>query len=141
MRTATASSPPTRSTSPSSPASPRTNRWVRRRSVRGVGLIPSASYSITVRLQVPADGLPASQLTAAVESAGGMVTAFDVTAVRGDFLQVDLTCASPDADHADQITKALAAVEGVTVGKVSDRTFLLHLGGKIEVQSKVPLKT
>jgi malate dehydrogenase (oxaloacetate-decarboxylating) len=106
-----------------------------------VGLIPSASYSITVRLQVPADGLPASQLAAAVESAGGMVTAFDVTAARGDFLQVDLTCAAPDADRADQITKALAAVEGVTVGKVSDRTFLLHLGGKIEVQSKVPLKT
>ena len=106
-----------------------------------MGLIPSASYSITVRLQVPADGLPASQLTAAVEAAGGMVTAFDVTAARGDFLQVDLTCAAPDADHAEQITKALAAVEGVTVGKVSDRTFLLHLGGKIEVQSKVPLKT
>ena len=70
-----------------------------------------------------------------------MVTAFDVTAARGDFLQVDLTCAAPDAERADQITKALAAVEGVTVGKVSDRTFLLHLGGKIEVQSKVPLKT
>ena len=106
-----------------------------------MGLIPSASYSITVRLQVPADGLPASQLTAAVESAGGMVTAFDVTAARGDFLQVDLTCAAPDADHAEHITAALAAVDGVTVGKVSDRTFLLHLGGKIEVQSKVPLKT
>ena len=106
-----------------------------------MGLIPSASYSITVRLEVPADGLPASQLTAAVESAGGMVTAFDVTAARGDFLQVDLTCAAPDADRAELITKALAAVEGVTVGKVSDRTFLLHLVGKIEVQSKVPLKT
>jgi malate dehydrogenase (oxaloacetate-decarboxylating) len=70
-----------------------------------------------------------------------MVTAFDVTAARGDFLQVDLTCAAPDAEHADRITDALAAVEGVTVGKVSDRTFLLHLGGKIEVRSKVALKT
>jgi malate dehydrogenase (oxaloacetate-decarboxylating) len=106
-----------------------------------VGLVPSASYSITVRLEVPADGLPASQLTTAVESAGGMVTAYDVNAARGDFMQVDLTCAAPDADHADKITDALAAVEGVTVGKVSDRTFLLHLGGKIEVQSKVPLRT
>jgi len=105
-----------------------------------VGLIPSASYSITVRLDVPADGLPASQLTSAVESAGGMVTAFDVTAARGDRMQVDLTCAAPDADHAGLITDALAQVDGVTVGKVSDRTFLLHLGGKIEVQSKVPLR-
>jgi len=106
-----------------------------------MGLIPNASYSITVRLDVPADGLPASQLTTAVESAGGMVTAFDVTAARGDRMQVDLTCAAPDADHADQITAALGAVAGVTVGKVSDRTFLLHLGGKIEVRSKVPLRT
>jgi malate dehydrogenase (oxaloacetate-decarboxylating) len=106
-----------------------------------VTIIPSASYSITVRLEVPADGLPASQLAGAVESVGGMVTAFDVSASRGDRLQVDLTCAAPDADHADQIAVALRGVEGVTVGKVSDRTFLLHLGGKIEVVSKVPLNT
>src|SRR5687768_16151186 len=70
-----------------------------------------------------------------------MVTAFDVSASRGDRLQVDLTCAAPDADRADQIAVALRGVEGVTVGKVSDRTFLLHLGGKIEVVSKVPLNT
>ena len=104
-------------------------------------IVPSASYSITVRLEVPADGLPASQLAGAVESVGGTVTAFDVSASRGDRLQIDLTCAAPDADHAEQIAVALAAVEGVTVGKVSDRTFLLHLGGKIEVVPKVPLNT
>jgi malate dehydrogenase (oxaloacetate-decarboxylating) len=106
-----------------------------------VAVVPSASYSITVRLEVPADGLPASQLASAVEAVGGMVTAYDVTAARGDRLQVDLTCAAPDADRADDIAAALAAVEDVTVRKVSDRTFLLHLGGKIEVQSKVPLRT
>ena len=106
-----------------------------------MGVIPSASYSITVRLDLPADGLPASLLTGAVESAGGMVTAFDVTANRGDRMQVDLTCAAPDADHAELITDALGVVPGVIVGKVSDRTFLLHLGGKIEVNSKVPLRT
>ena len=78
----------------------------------------------------------------AVESAGGMVTAFDVTAARGDRLQVDLTCrrARRRPRRADRRRRS-AAVEGVTVGKVSDRTFLLHLGGKIEVQSKVPLRT
>ena len=105
-----------------------------------MGIIPSASYSITVRLEVPGEGLPPSQLTSAVESAGGMVTAFDVTAARGDRLQIDLTIAAPDADHEERITDALAAVEGVQVGKVSDRTFLLHIGGKIEVTSKVPLR-
>ena len=103
--------------------------------------LPSASYSITVRLEVPSEGLPASQLTGAVESAGGLVTAFDVTAAHADRLQIDLTCAAPDADRAGDIVDALGAVEGVNVGKVSDRTFLLHLGGKLEVRSKVPLKT
>ena len=106
-----------------------------------MGLVPSASYSITVRLDVPADGLPASQLTAAVESVGGMVTAFDVTAAHGDRMQVDLTCAARDADGADLIADALGAVDGVVVGKVSDRTFLLHLGGKIEIRPKIALRT
>ncbi len=109
-----------------------------------VSIVPSASYSITVRLEVPSEGLPASLLTGAVEAAGGVVTAFDVTAVHADRLQVDLTCAAPPTAHAggntQRIVDALAAVEGVKIGKVSDRTFLLHLGGKIEVHSKVPLK-
>ncbi|CAN5728201.1 MAG: NAD-dependent malic enzyme [Ilumatobacteraceae bacterium] len=106
-----------------------------------MGIIPSASYSVTVRLEVPSEGLPPSLLTSAVEKVGGMVTAFDVTAARGDKLQVDLTVAAPDAEHEDQITGALAAVPGVVVGNVSDRVFLLHIGGKIEITSKVPLKT
>ena len=53
---------------------------------------------------------------------------------------VDVTCDAVDADHADQITAAIGALPGVTVRKVSDRTFLLHLGGKLEVVPKVPLK-
>ena len=56
-----------------------------------MGIIPSASYSVTVRLEVPSEGLPPSLLTSAVEKVGGMVTAFDVTAARGDKLQVGNT--------------------------------------------------
>ena len=59
---------------------------------------------------------------------------------KPDGIVVDVTCNASDADHADQISEAIAQLPGVTVRKVSDRTFLLHLGGKIEVQSKVPLK-
>ena len=54
---------------------------------------------------------------------------------------IDVTCDTINADHAQEITTALTAHSGLTVRKVSDRTFLLHLGGKLEVQSKVPLKT
>ena len=58
-----------------------------------------------------------------------------------DKVVVDVTCDTINADHAEEITKAISAHAGLTVRKVSDRTFLLHLGGKLEVQSRVPLKT
>jgi malate dehydrogenase (oxaloacetate-decarboxylating) len=103
--------------------------------------IPNASYSITVRLEVPADPNSVGRLTTAVGSAGGVVTALDVTESHPDRIVVDVTCAASDQAHADQITAALQSLEGVTIRKVSDRTFLLHLGGKIEVRSKVPLRT
>jgi malate dehydrogenase (oxaloacetate-decarboxylating) len=101
---------------------------------------PSVSYSITVRLVVPAGGTAVSQLTNVVESAGGIVTALDVTASGVDQLRIDVTCAARDTDHADEIVVALRGVEGVDVHKVSDRTFLMHLGGTIEMASKHPIR-
>ncbi|HEY7042103.1 MAG TPA: NAD-dependent malic enzyme [Nocardioidaceae bacterium] len=101
---------------------------------------PSVSYSITVRLVVPAGGTAVSQLTNAVEGAGGIVTALDVTASGHDQLRIDVTCAARDTDHADRIVEALRGVEGVVVHKVSDRTFLMHLGGTIEMASKHPIR-
>jgi len=102
--------------------------------------LPSASYSITVRLEVPPDPASVGLLTTAAGSVGGIVTALDVTESHPDRLVVDVTCAAGDQDHADRVVDALRAVAGVQIGKVSDRTFLLHLGGKIEVRSKVPLR-
>jgi malate dehydrogenase (oxaloacetate-decarboxylating) len=103
-------------------------------------MAPSVSYSITVRLEVASRGRAVSEITRAVEQSGGVVTALDVTAGRNDRLRVDVTCAARDTDHAEAIVTALGGIDGVTVHKVSDRTFLLHLGGKIEMRSKVPLR-
>ncbi len=104
-------------------------------------MAPSVSYSITVRLEVASKGRAVSEITRVVEQAGGMVTALDVTPSGGnDKLRVDVTCAARDSEHSEAIVKALAAIDGVVVHKVSDRTFLLHLGGKIEMASKVPLR-
>ena len=100
---------------------------------------PSVSYSITVRLDVPASG-PVSQLTTTVEQAGGLVTALDVTASGHDRLSIDVTCAAKDTDHAAALVDALRALPDVIVHKVSDRTFLMHLGGTIEMQSKHPIR-
>ena len=103
-------------------------------------MAPSVSYSITVRLEVASRGRAVSGITRAVEQTGGVVTALDVTSGGSERLRVDVTCAARDTAHAEAIVTALADIDGVTVHKVSDRTFLLHLGGKIEMRSKVPLR-
>jgi malate dehydrogenase (oxaloacetate-decarboxylating) len=105
------------------------------------GPVTSASYSLTIRLT--ADGDPASigRIATAVGSAGGVVTAIDVVESRSDGLTVDVTCSAADAAHSEEMVDALRAVPGVKVRKVSDRTFLLHLGGKLEIASRVALKT
>ncbi|PSK86268.1 malate dehydrogenase (oxaloacetate-decarboxylating) [Murinocardiopsis flavida] len=102
--------------------------------------LPSVSYSITVRLELDGGGGTVSSLTNAVEHVGGVITALDVTSAGHEKIRIDATCAARDTDHAQAIVDALGAIEGVTVHKVSDRTFLMHLGGKIEIKSKVPLR-
>ena len=74
--------------------------------------VPSVSYSITVRLEVPAGGRAVSLLTT-VEHAGGMVTALDVTASGHERVRIDVTCAARDTEHADQLVAAMQQVEGV----------------------------
>ena len=81
-----------------------------------------------------------SRLTTCVEKAGGIVTALDVTASGHDRLRIDVTCAASDTAHADRIVEALRAIESVKVHKVSDRTFLMHLGGTIEMATKHPIR-
>jgi len=106
-----------------------------------VATAPSVSYSITVRLEVPAGGRAVSQITHVVENAGGIVTALDVNTAAHETMRIDVTIATRDTEHAEAIVTAVEAIEGVRVHKVSDRTFLMHLGGKIEMRSKVPLRT
>jgi malate dehydrogenase (oxaloacetate-decarboxylating) len=101
---------------------------------------PSPGYAITVRVETPSSSGATSGLVAAVSNAHGVLTALDVVESHADRLVVDVTCNASDAEHADAIVDELARVPGVTVRKVSDRTFLMHLGGKLEVNPRVPLK-
>src|SRR6476619_7105653 len=100
----------------------------------------SPGYSITVRAQAPSAIGATADLAAAVMTAGGSLTALDVVESGPDYIVVDVTCDAVDAAHADQVTRSIEDLPGVNVRKVSDRTFLMHLGGKIEVVPKVPLK-
>jgi malate dehydrogenase (oxaloacetate-decarboxylating) len=101
---------------------------------------PSPGYSITLRVEAPTTSGATADLTLAVGKAGGVLTALDVVESHFDRVVVDVTCNASDADHADAITQAVAAVAGVKVHRVSDRTFLMHLGGKLEVTPKVQLR-
>ncbi|GAA2123310.1 NAD-dependent malic enzyme [Glycomyces algeriensis] len=102
--------------------------------------LPSAGFSITVRLALSADPGAAGRLATVVGQAGAIVTALDVVASDNKRMTVDLTCDASDAAHAEQVTQILEAMPDFDVKKVSDRTFLVHLGGKIEVTPKVPLR-
>ncbi len=101
---------------------------------------PSPGYANTVRVETPSGSGATGGLVAAVSSANGALTALDVVESHADRIVVDITFDAADADHAEDIVAALAEVPGVRVRKVSDRTFLMHLGGKLEVNPRVPLK-
>ena len=101
----------------------------------------SPGYGITIRVDGPASAQPVSEITQAILAAGATITALDVVESVLDRVVIDVTCDAIDAEHAEAITAALSANKNLNVRKVSDRTFLLHLGGKIEIASKVPLKT
>ncbi len=102
----------------------------------------SPGYGITIRVEAETAINPTSLIPVAVAGAGGTLTALDVVESHHDRVVIDVTCDAVDAEHAEAITEAIKnASPKLNVRKVSDRTFLLHLGGKIEIVSKVPLKT
>ena len=103
---------------------------------------PNASYSFVMRLRMSAaDATAMGRITTAVGSSGGIVVAIDMVDTASEVLTLDLSVNAGDQDQAARIQDAVGAVDGVEVHKVSDRTFLMHLGGKLEVAPTVPLKT
>jgi len=101
----------------------------------------SPGYGITIRVEGSPESNPVALATTVITGAGATITALDVVESHLERVVIDITCDTIDANHADEITAAISKNTSLTVRKVSDRTFLLHLGGKIEIQSKVPLKT
>ena len=101
----------------------------------------SPGYGITIRVDGAASSQPVAQITQAILAMGASITALDVVESVLDRVVIDVTCDAIDANHAELVTAEISKNPNLNVRKVSDRTFLLHLGGKIEVSSKVPLKT
>ena len=101
----------------------------------------SPGYGITIRVEGAPERQPVAQATTAIAKAGATITALDVAESSLELVVVDITCDTMDVNHAQDICVEIEKTPGLKVRKVSDRTFLLHLGGKIEVTPKVPLKT
>jgi len=104
-------------------------------------ITPSASYSLTLRVKLSTRAGSLGELTMAIGRAGGDIGAIDIVTVGSDYVIRDITVSSASTKHAEEIVNAVRDVDGVELINVSDPTFLMHLGGKIEVVSKVPLKT
>ena len=101
----------------------------------------SPGYGITIRVEGAPERQPVAQATTAITNAGATITALDVAESSLELVVVDITCDTLDVNHAQNICVEIEKTPGLKVRKVSERTFLLHLGGKIEVTPKVPLKT
>ncbi len=102
---------------------------------------PSASYSLTLRVKLSSRAGTLGQLATAIGGAGGDIGAIDIVTVTNHYIIRDVTVNAASSEHGEKIVEAVNHVEGIEVIHVSDLTFLMHIGGKIEVVSKLPLKT
>ncbi|MGB7068916.1 MAG: malic enzyme-like NAD(P)-binding protein [Pyrinomonadaceae bacterium] len=102
---------------------------------------PNASYSLTLRVRIHNMPGKLGEITTAIGTAGGDIEGIDIVSVGKDFLIRDITVNASSESHDEEIVASLSEIDGVEVVNISDRTFLMHLGGKIEVVSKMQLKT
>jgi malate dehydrogenase (oxaloacetate-decarboxylating) len=109
--------------------------------VSTLGLRPSASFSAIIRARLSDTPGAFAKLATAIGEAGGSLDAIDLVRVEGATKVRDVTVLAEDAGHLDRIVEAIRALPGVEVERVSDRVFLVHLGGKLEIHSRIPLKS
>jgi malate dehydrogenase (oxaloacetate-decarboxylating) len=102
---------------------------------------PSASYSLTLRVKLSSRAGTLGQVATAIGRAGGDIGAIDIVSASSDSITRDITVNAASSEHGEKIIDAVRDIDGIEVINVSDLTFLMHLGGKIEVVSKMPLKT
>jgi malate dehydrogenase (oxaloacetate-decarboxylating) len=106
-----------------------------------VNVTPSAQYRLTIRVKLDdAQGM-VGQVTAAIGDAGGMVAAIDLVEADAQSSVRDFVVDAANREHWGRILAAIEALDSVEVVDTTDRTFLLHVGGKIEQHNRHPLKT
>lgn len=102
---------------------------------------PSAQYAITMRLEYPHGSGWIAKVSSVIGKENGVISAIDFVRVDRDMSLRDYSIECVSVEHAQKIIDKVKSIKGVTIHSVSDDTFLMHLGGKLEISSKVPLKT
>ena len=105
------------------------------------GEVPTGGYSFTIRAQYPNRPGMLGRIASAIGQAGGDIGAIDIVQVSRGRMCRDITVAARDEAHGHQIVDQIKNVEGLHIRSVSDPVFLMHLGGKIEVNLRVPIRT
>ncbi|MEM9828513.1 MAG: NAD-dependent malic enzyme [Planctomycetota bacterium] len=101
----------------------------------------SPGYSLSVRLRYPDSPGALGRLTSTIGLANGLIGAIDVVGSAEGQITRDLTISATTVEHGEEIVQALRGMEELEVVHVSDRVFLMHLGGKLEMTPRVPVKT
>lgn len=102
---------------------------------------PSPSYSLTLRIEYPNSLGMLGRITSLIGQMGGDIGAIDIVQSAPRVMQRDITFSARDVEHGRHIIAEVRELEGVDVVNVSDRTFLMHLGGKLAIRPKNPIKT
>jgi malate dehydrogenase (oxaloacetate-decarboxylating) len=102
---------------------------------------PVSRYTLTMRVELPNRPGQLGRVTSAIGDAGGSIGAIDLVDAGPDKTVRDITVSAGDSEHGREIVQNVEQVAGVHVISASDQVFLIHLGGKIEVKGKVPLRT
>ena len=105
------------------------------------GPTPGVAYSITIRAEYPNRPGMLGLITSAIGTCGGDAAAIDVVSTNGGKMTRDFTVNTSGEDHSNRVIEAIDSIEDVSVNSVSDATFLMHVGGKIEMRSTVPVTT
>ncbi len=105
------------------------------------GVVPGGGYSVTIRAQYPNTPGMLGRVASAIGDAGGNISSIDLVEADRDSMVRDITVGADDSVHARGIIEAMKSVKGLIVRSASDRVFIQHLGGKIEIHNKVPVAT
>ena len=102
---------------------------------------PGVAYSITIRAEYENQVGMLGRITSTIGGSGGDIGAIDIVSAGREMMVRDITINTRDVPHSQEVAEAVRSIPGVRVAHVSDQVFLRHLGGKIEVRGKMPVRT